>query len=102
LVDPPTLPTVPSSPNRIKISLGGAIAGVLLGFVLAFCADATDRSFHTENDVSRRFAAPLIIGVPPLFTPAEERVRHWKKGFEWLSGSVLILAVFAAELYVNR
>jgi polysaccharide chain length determinant protein (PEP-CTERM system associated) len=102
VVDPPNLPTLPSSPKRVKISLGGAVAGVFLGFALALLADARDRSFHTENDVSRRFEVPLIIGVPSLFTPAEERVRNWKKELEWLGGSVLVLAVFVAEFYANR
>ena len=42
------------------------------------------------------------VDVPPLFTPSEERVRTWKKSFEWFGGSVLVLAVLVAEFYVNR
>ena len=102
LVDPPSLPTVPSSPKRLKISLGGGLAGILLGFALAFCVEARDRSFHSENDLTRRFDAPLIIGIPPLFTPAEERLRNWGRAVEWMAGSVVVLAIFAAEFYVNR
>src|SRR5260370_26891401 len=77
LVDPPSLPTLPSSPKRVRISLGGAVAGVFLGFALALLAEATDRTLHTENDVSRRDELPLIIGVPPLFSATEAPVRNW-------------------------
>ena len=102
LVDPPSLPTLPSSPKRVRISLGGAVAGVFLGFALALLAEARDRTLHTESDVSRRYEVPLIVGVPPLFSAEEERARNWKKGLEWLGGSVLVLAVFVAEIYANR
>src|SRR6266853_1911721 len=44
LVDPPSLPTLPSSPKRARISLGGAVAGVFLGFALALLAEARDRT----------------------------------------------------------
>jgi polysaccharide chain length determinant protein (PEP-CTERM system associated) len=102
LVDPPSLPTLPSSPKRARISLGGAVAGVFLGFALALLAEVRDRTLHTENDVSRRYELPLIIGVPPLFSAAEERVRNWKKTLEWVGGSVLVLAMFVAEIYASR
>ena len=85
-----------------NIYLGGAFAGVFLGFALALLAEATDRTLHTESDVSRRYEVPLIVGVPPLFSAAEERVRNWKKTLEWLGGSVLLLAVFVAEIYASR
>ena len=46
LVDPPSLPVLPSSPKRMKISLGGAAAGLFLGIALAFLIESRDRSFH--------------------------------------------------------
>ena len=76
LVDPPSLPTLPSSPKRVRISIGGAVAGVFLGFALALLAEARDRTLHTESDVSRRYEVPLIVGVPPLFSAEEERARQ--------------------------
>jgi succinoglycan biosynthesis transport protein ExoP len=105
LIDRPSLPTVPSSPNRPKVSLGGVAAGVFLGLVLAFLVEGRDRSFRSERDLSHRFALPLVVGVPLLLTPAEQRVQAWKNKFEWVAGSTFVLAVFIAEfyeLYVSR
>jgi polysaccharide chain length determinant protein (PEP-CTERM system associated) len=99
LVDQPSLPTVPSSPNRIKISLGGLAAGIGLGFALGFLMDFKDRSFHSEEGVSQRFALPFVIGVPLLLTPIEQRTRGLRRNFEWAFGSGLTLFVVAAELY---
>jgi succinoglycan biosynthesis transport protein ExoP len=99
LVDRPSLPTVPSSPNRIKISLGGAAAGIGLGLALAFLMDTRDRSFHSEEGLSKHFALPLVVGVPLLLTSYEERSRTRKRAVEWVAGSGLSLAVFVAEFY---
>ena len=99
LIDHPSLPTVPTSPNRIKISLGGAAAGIGLGLALAFLMDLKDSSFHSEEDLSQRFALPLVVGVPLLLTSNEERSRTRKRAFEWVAGSGLVLAVLLAQVY---
>jgi succinoglycan biosynthesis transport protein ExoP len=99
LVDRPSLPTVPSSPNRLKISLGGAAAGLGLGLALAILMDMKDRSFHSEEDLSHCFALPLVVGVPLLLTLNEERSRTRKRAFEWVAGSGLVLAVLLAQVY---
>jgi succinoglycan biosynthesis transport protein ExoP len=99
MVDQPSLPTVPSSPNRIKFSLGGLAGGIGLGLALAFLADFRDRSLRSEKNLGERFALPLVVGVPLLLTPGEQQERTWKRTLEWAAGSGLALAVFAAELY---
>jgi succinoglycan biosynthesis transport protein ExoP len=99
VIDHPSLATVPTSPNRVKISLGGALAGIALGLVLAFFMDARDRAFHSEEDLSRSFALPLVVGVPLLLTPQEERSRARRRAFEWVAGSGLVLAVLLAQFY---
>jgi succinoglycan biosynthesis transport protein ExoP len=99
LIDRPSLPTVPTSPNRMKISLGGAATGIGLGLALAFLMDLKDRSFHSEEDLGQRFALPLVVGVPLLLTSDEERSRTRKRAFEWVAGSGLVLATLLAQVY---
>jgi polysaccharide biosynthesis transport protein len=100
LAEPPSLPTLPSSPKRLKISLGGAGGGILLGLVLAVLAEIKHSKLYDENEVSQRFSMPLVVGLPLLLTPAETRFRKWKRVFEWFGGSVLVVAVLAAQYFV--
>jgi hypothetical protein len=93
---------VPSSPKRVKVSLTAAVAGLLLGFAAAFLIDLRDRSFRDEKELRKHFSAPVVIGMPLLLTPRETRMRTARKLFEWCFGSVVVLAVFAAELYVYQ
>ncbi len=99
LVDPPSLPVIPSFPKRLPIGAGGAAAGLVLGAALAFLADIRRGSFYSEKDLSRHFSIPLVISIPLLRTPSEERARNWKRSFEWIAGSMLLAIVFAAEFY---
>jgi uncharacterized protein involved in exopolysaccharide biosynthesis len=102
IIDPPSIPRKPTSPNRIKISLGGTAAGLFLGVVLAFLVEAEDHSLHDEKDASGQFDVPLVVGVPLLFSQAEERRRPWKRRLEWIAGSVLVMAVALAQYYIYQ
>ncbi|MGJ5813860.1 Wzz/FepE/Etk N-terminal domain-containing protein [Paludibaculum fermentans] len=100
LVDPPTLPSIPSSPKRLKISLGGAGAGLGFGFALALLMELRNRSYHTEKEVQHHLGAPLIVGIPVLSTTIEQRSAKRRKAFEWVAASFMFAIVAAAEYYV--
>jgi succinoglycan biosynthesis transport protein ExoP len=102
VADPATLPTLPSSPKRLKVSLGSIVTGLFLGCALAFGAEAKDTSFRSESDVRQRLALSLVIGIPMILTKAERRSGVWKNICEWSAVTVLILIASAAELFLYR
>jgi succinoglycan biosynthesis transport protein ExoP len=102
LVDPPNLPVKPSSPNRLKICLGGMGGGILFGIALGLLIDIRDGSFHNEKALRQSFALPIVMAVPLVPTPREHRARLWKRSFECVVGCAMTLAMFAAEFYVFR
>jgi len=102
VVDPPSLPVLPSSPKRLKLSLGGAGAGLGLGFALAFLLEMMQSSYYSEKRLRDRLKIPLVVAIPVLLTRGESRRRAWRAAFEWVAGSVVVLAVLAAEFYVYK
>jgi polysaccharide chain length determinant protein (PEP-CTERM system associated) len=102
LIDPPSLPMKPASPDHVKISLGGLAAGFALGVGLAFFLETTDHSFRDEQDLGRTFAFTLMVGVPMLLSKIEQRRRSRVAALEWLVGAVLCLLVCVTEFYVYR
>lgn len=100
LIDPPSLPTVPSSPKRGKIALSGAAAGVFLGLALAFLVDSKDHSFHREKDLRRHQRFPIMVSVPLVLIPREQRRATWRRVFEWFGGAIVATSVSAAGLYL--
>jgi hypothetical protein len=102
LVDPANLPSMPSTPKRLKMSLGGTAAGLALGLGLALLMELKSPSYHTEKDVTTHLEPPFVLGIPLLPTPAEVRVQRRWAALQWVAGSVMLLAVAAAELYVYK
>jgi polysaccharide biosynthesis transport protein len=102
LADAPSLPVIPSSPKRLKASLGGVGAGFGLGIGLALFLEMKDRCFHSENEVSRRFRGGMVIALPLLLTPAEERAKKRTLILELLTGCLLTLAMLTVEAFIYK
>jgi polysaccharide biosynthesis transport protein len=102
LIDSASLPTVPSSPKRAKIGLGGAAGGLALGFALALFMQMRDTSYSAEIQVTKHLAPSFVLGIPLLRTAKEERRRKWRNVLQWLAASAMLLVVWAVELYVYR
>lgn len=100
LVDPASLPAVPSSPKRAKTSLGGAGAGLVLGFALALLMEMRDTSFQYESEITKHLAPPFVLGIPLLPTPLEKRKKIWRDMFQWAAATAMVLVVLAAEFFV--
>lgn len=102
IIDPPSLPMKPASPNHLKISLAGLVAGIAVGVALAFLVESRDHSLRNEQDLRWTFSFPLMLGVPLLLSKVEERQRSRMAVLEWLAATALCLVVCAAEFYVCR
>jgi polysaccharide biosynthesis transport protein len=102
LIEPPNLPSKPFTPNRLKIALGGLAGGIALGIALAFLMETKDSSLYSEKDLCMRFAVPLMMGTPFVSSRREKRIRAVKSTLQWCAGTILLLAVLAAEYYVYR
>jgi succinoglycan biosynthesis transport protein ExoP len=102
LVDPPTLPALPSGPKRLKISLGAIGVGLVVGLGLAFLLEMRRNTFLREADLRNVYHGALVIGMPVLTTRSEDRWRRARLALEFTCGAVMIAAVSAAEYYIFR
>lgn len=102
LIDSASLPLKPTSPHRQKIALGGLAGGLVLGFILAFVVDARDRSFRSENEVRECLGVPIVVGIPPLRTPAERSRLSLRARFEWVLASSMVATLLAAQWFIHH
>jgi uncharacterized protein involved in exopolysaccharide biosynthesis len=72
LLDPASLPSDPSFPNRLLFAGGGLGAGLALGIGIAIWLEIRDRSIRTEKDAAAALDLPLLVSVP--WVSEEEQV----------------------------
>jgi uncharacterized protein involved in exopolysaccharide biosynthesis len=102
LVDPASLPSVPSWPKRLKLSLGGLGGGLGLGLALALLMEMRDTSYHTEKELTKHLGPPFVMGIPLLPTLAEKRRHKWRILYQGVAAAAMLLAVLAAEFYIYK
>ncbi len=100
LVDPATRPPLPTSPKRLKISLGALAGGVVLGFALALLMESRVSCFYSEKEVRKTFSLPMVVAIPSILTPEDEQRQRRRRRLEWAGGLTLFVMVAAAEAFV--
>jgi polysaccharide chain length determinant protein (PEP-CTERM system associated) len=67
VVDPPTMPTIPTSPKRLLLAAGVLLAALGAGGVLLFVQVKLDTSFYTLREL-RGIGLPVLgaLSAPPL------------------------------------
>ncbi len=71
IIDPARLPERPESPNRQRINLMGALAGLALGLGLVAFLEYRDTTFLTDQDIVVTLALPVVAMIPVMQTTAE-------------------------------
>jgi capsular exopolysaccharide synthesis family protein len=61
---PATTPTAPTSPKKALSIIGGILAGLILGIVAAFGAQALDQRLRREAQLRRRYQLPVLARIP--------------------------------------
>jgi polysaccharide chain length determinant protein (PEP-CTERM system associated) len=91
VLDPARRSERPFSPNRPRINLMGALAGLTLGMGLAAFFAYRDTSFRSTQDVTSVLSLPVLAQIPLLRTPAE----HYRARRRRVAVSLAALVLFA-------
>ncbi|MBY0372475.1 MAG: hypothetical protein K2Q23_00690 [Bryobacteraceae bacterium] len=100
LIEPPSLPLTPTTPNRPRLALALVAAGLAIGLLLAVLVDLLQLPYRTENELRAQFGIPLVVGVPLILSPGENRTRRWIRAAEMVAASLMATVVGMAVLYV--
>jgi polysaccharide chain length determinant protein (PEP-CTERM system associated) len=91
IIDPPTLPVRPVSPNRILLNSGVLVAALAAGLLTALAASRSRPHFDSLREL-REFSGLQVIGVIARhWTPAQLKLRQRNRaGFAALLGGLLL------------
>ena len=103
VVDPPRAPTVPSGPNRVLFSSLVLLAGLAVGFGIAFLMSQFRPTFDERQILSDTLGIPVLGSVNMVWTTDQVRARKVRNvSFVLtLSGLLLSFAVVLALYQFN-
>jgi uncharacterized protein involved in exopolysaccharide biosynthesis len=78
VLDPPSLPSTPSSPNRLALVGGGIGAGLALALGFLYLLAMSDKGMYTERDVETCLNLPVLTTVPIFGVPAQEAASKYR------------------------
>jgi polysaccharide biosynthesis transport protein len=99
ILDPPSLPDKPKSPNHLLLSLGGLAAGCMLGVGLLGLRELTSARVRKESDFGEIVHARILVRIPHLYTPLEVRMQAASRLLEVVTVTAMAVLVVAGNLY---
>jgi polysaccharide biosynthesis transport protein len=102
MIDPPSLPEKPYSPNRLMFCFAGLAGGIALAAGLLLVLEFANPHLYSEEEVKTLAAMQVLVSVPPLPTPAEKRKRRAFGVLEAVVLSMLALVIPVVTLLIYR
>jgi len=73
LLDPARIAEKPFSPNRMRLNLIGMGGGLAISLLLVGLLEYRDRSFKTDEEVTRVLSLPVLAVIPLMRTATEQK-----------------------------
>lgn len=96
LIEPPSLPGAPESPNRKLILLLGLVLGLGAGGGMVVVRQLFDEAMWSPRDIASVLGAAPLAVVPRITTPGD-RARHWAAAATTV---LLVIAVGGAGVWL--
>lgn len=99
VLDPPSLPEKPATPDHLLLSLGGLVLGGVVGAGLIAFLELTNVRVRDEKDLSEVVPARVLICIPHLGTPQEAHRDAVSRWLELVAAFAMVLLIVAGNLY---
>jgi uncharacterized protein involved in exopolysaccharide biosynthesis len=96
IVDQARRPDRPRSPDRVRMNMVGALAGLGVGLLLAGLLEYRDTSLRTDEDVLVALSLPVLALVPTMRTPKKLAPRRWRGLLLGSSAGAVVVVSLAA------
>jgi polysaccharide chain length determinant protein (PEP-CTERM system associated) len=99
ILDPPSLSARPSAPNHLLISIAGLMLGFAVGASLTALLEFTNVRVRQEKDLEEAVPLKVLVGIPHLDAPGEDRSRVLFRRIELGAAVVMAILMLVGNLY---
>jgi polysaccharide biosynthesis transport protein len=99
VLDPPSLPEKPKSPNHLLLSLAGLVLGCLAGLGLFAVHELINVRIRQEDDLDGLVESRVLVRIPHLNSPSEGRRRARFRHLEIALVSVMAILILIGNFY---
>lgn len=99
MLDPPSLPTKPDFPNRIKFCGMGIAVGLGLGCLVVFLFEFLDDRMHGEKEIKDLLAIRVLSEIPEIQSPLDERIQKRRLMLGWGLAAIICVVIAAGSFF---
>lgn len=97
IIDPPTTPLVPTSPNRLRLFSLVFLAALASGLGVAFVMNQIRPAFHSQGDLREMTGLPVLGEVSKIWTD-QEKIKHKKHLYAFALSLLALLVLYGLVL----
>lgn len=95
MLDPPSLPVKPDSPNRVKMCGVGLAAGLGLGALVVALLEFLDDRLHSDREIQKLLPAVVISEIPEIVSAADEWRNRKRTVRGWAMAATVVVIILA-------
>jgi polysaccharide biosynthesis transport protein len=99
MLDPPSLPSKPDFPNRLKFCGIGLVVGIALGAIVAGGLEFAEDILHNEEDIEGLLPIDVIADIPEVLDVSDERRHKREMWIGWATAVVVFAIILAGSAF---
>jgi len=98
ILDPPSLPSKPDSPNRLKFCGIGLCVGLALGLIVAGGLELFDDRLYSEKEIKSLLPMGVLSDIPSIVNAADEQAAKRRLVLGWAATAVVFVTILAGSV----
>lgn len=97
VLDPPTVPSKPDFPDRLKFCAMGIGVGLTFGLLLVGALEFMDKRLHTDKEIKQLLPVAVISEVPEIVNAGSLREVRRRIAIGWTAAAIVAVTVLAGS-----